>query len=506
MTAPSRVPPQALLALMFAVAVAFYWCGLGPGDELHYLEAALRWQEGAWLGDTHWALRHLFVLPTAAFFKLFGFGEFTATLTNILYAAMTVALTWTFGRRWLGEREALIAAALIATSAFFVARPIELDVYGAEAFFAALSCWLFIAARDSAQRSAFLVAAGVAAGLAWTVREQAVYLIAAFAALLLHERRRVILSTVLVSAGFAAVIALELVLYAVAAGDPLHRYRIDLGHRDIGVNTYMTPERAKLSARAARLARYLVTTPAVTPMLILAAAGAAYLRRTRALAPNTPQTALLVFSTVAGISAIVVPIAFNLSALRYMPMIGYAAFLIVAAAIARLYALGRPRAAAAAILAVIGINLAAADFTRDGDYAEARALAHLAKSSAEPIYADPLSVSRARYQLRLAGWQAADSSEKVRNAREAAAGALLFKTERLKAPEEPVCIVSAFTARKTGWTHSVLRETGLAKLLGPRAEAIAARPAPVLLIRLLNEAAPVDPISRKPCLESATQP
>lgn len=504
MTAPRRVLAPASLALVFAVAVAFYWCGLGPGDEVHYLEAALRWQQGAWLGDTHWALRHLFVLPMAAFFKLFGPSELTATLPNVLYAAMTVALTWIFGRRWLGEREAFIAAALIATSAFFVARPIELDVYGAEAFFAALSCWLFIAARDSARRLAFLVAAGVAAGLAWTVREQAIYLIAAFGALLLRDRRQIILSTALVTAGFAAVIALELVLYAVAAGDPLHRYRIDLSHRDIGVNAYMTPERSKLSARAARLARYLVTTPAVTPMLILAAAGAAYLWRTRALAPNATQTALLVFTAVAGISAIVAPIAFNLSALRYMPMIGYAAFLIVAAAIAQLYALGRPRAAAAAILAVIGINLAAADFTRDGDYAEARALAHLAKSSAEPIYADPLSVSRARYQLRLAGWQAAASSEKVRNALESGAGSLVFRTQRLRMMEGPVCIVSVSKVRTTGWTHRILRETGLATLLGPRAEAIAATPAPVLLIRLLDAPAPVDPVSGRPCLETAT--
>ncbi len=498
MTARSQVAAPAALAVIFIVSVALYWYGLGPGDAEHYMEAALRWQDGPWLGENHWSLRHLFVLPMAASFKLFGTSEAAAMIPNILYAAMTVAITWTFGRRHLGDHAAFLAAALMATSAFFVARPLELDVYGAEAFFAALSCWLFITARRSARRGLILIAAGACAGLAWTVREQSAYLVVAFGLLLLLERKQPLQSITFVGAGFAAVIAAELLLYTIAAGDPLYRYRIDLGHRDIGVNAQMTAEQARLPARAARLARYLATTPATTPMLLLAAGASYYLHRTRALSPSAGRSAIVVFSAVGVISALVASIAFNVSATRYFPLLTYAAFLIVAVAIVQIFMRGRPRAAVAVAASVLAVNVAAADFTRDGDYAEARALADIAMVSAEPIFADPLSVHRARYQLRLKGWTMAAASARVRNARDAAAGDLIFKTDRLN-PSEPNCVIRQMDLRKTGWTHFVLRESGAAKLLGARVEEIVAPPQPAYLLRLLKTPASGGPASGAPC-------
>lgn len=488
----------ALLVAIFAASVVFYWYGVGPGDAERYIEAALRWQDGPWLGDTHWALRHFFVLPMAASFQLLGTSEFAAILPNILFAASTIALTWIFGRRYLGEREALVAAALIAASAFFVARPLELDVYGAEAFFAAFAVWVFIAARDGRARN--FAAAGIIAGLAWTVREQSIYLIAAFGVLILKDRPDPLRAIAFLAVGFGAVIAAELVFYAVAAADPLYRYRIDLSHRDIGVNIAMTPERARIDARAGRLFTYLATTAATTPMLVFGAASLFYLRRSRAQSHAKAIGSLRIFAVAAVLSAIIASLAFNLSATRYYPLLTYAAFLMIAVAIVRLHGNGRPRAALAAILAVVAVNIAAADFTRDGDYDEARVLAAIARSASEPIFSDSLTVNRTRYQLRLAGWTAAAASRSIQNERFANAQSLLFKTSRFEAPDGPVCIIDRIDARKNGWTHALLRNSGLASFLGARAEKIVARPAPALLLRGLEKPAPVDSISGKPCI------
>ncbi|MGE0408985.1 MAG: glycosyltransferase family 39 protein, partial [Amphiplicatus sp.] len=137
--------PGAAVAALFAIAVVCFWSGLGPHDGIAYVNAALAWSEnGPVLGETHWALRHLFVLPMAAGFRFFGASEFTAILPNILYAAGLVAITYIYARRCLGAGAGFAAAAFVATSAFFVGLALEVYIFGPEIFFGALAAWLFI--------------------------------------------------------------------------------------------------------------------------------------------------------------------------------------------------------------------------------------------------------------------------------------------------------------------------------------------------------------------------
>jgi hypothetical protein len=496
-----RYLAPAALGATFLAAVAAYWCGLGPGDAERYIEPALRWGDGAYLGDTHWALRHLFVLPMAASIAALGPSELTATLPNVIYAALTVAVSWIFTRRYLGAIAALIVSALIATSAFFVARPLELDVYGAEAFFAVLAVWIFVAAGEAPKSGKFLAAAGFVAGLGWTVREQSSLLLAAFALLILVERRDILRSLALIAAGFATVIAVEMAVYALAASDPFYRYKIDLGHREIGVNGALTPERAQLTSRIARGARYLVTTPATTPMLLLAAAGSAYLWQTKALDVASGKT-MRAFGVAALVSAILTPIVFNISATRYYPILTYAAFLIVGVAIATIWRRGRRGWAVAATSAVMLVNLAATDFNRDGQYAEARDIAALAMAGSEPVFADSLNVNRARFQLRLRGWTEERAAAAVRNIREIETGSLVYRSQRAKIEDKPSCVLKFFSPRRLGLTHALIRETGISRLVGGDLERRTASPPPVPLIRILSEPGDVDPVSGKPCLQA----
>ena len=492
----------ALLAAIFIGAVGLYWNGIGPGDAERYLRAALRWQEGAWLGDTHWALRHLFVLPMAASFAVFGASETAALLPNLLYLALTIGVTFRFGLRLLGARDSFIAAALIATSAFFAARPLELDVYGAETFFAALAMWLFIAAGDSGARARMIFAAGAAAGLASTIREQSAYLLAVFALLIALERRDAARSLALVCAGFGAVIAIELAIYAYAAGDPLYRYRIDLGHRSLGVNEVLTAQDASLAGRASRAATALVTTPATTPILFLAALSALYLRLTRVSLSEKARRAVIGFLAAAMLSAIVTPLVFNITSTRYYPLLTYAAFLVIAMAIGAAWSRRKGFAVAGAALVVI-VNAAAADFVRDNRYAEARFVAALAIASTEPVYADSLTVNRARYQLMLKGWPPAKAAGAVLNKRSLQAGGLLFAPDAAPAAGEFWCVLERRQLRRNGWTHWLLRETGIARIFGDDLEARVARPGPSVLVRVLNASADAKPPAGDVCLPPA---
>lgn len=496
-----RFLAPAAIAAVFAVFVLTYWCGIGPGDAERYLKPALRWREGAFLGDTHWALRHLFVMPIAASFAAFGPSELAATLPNLVYAALTVAVSWMFARRFLGAGAAFVASALIASSAFFVARPLELDVYGAEAFFAVSAVWLFVAAGASKERDKYLVAAGLAAGLGWTVREQSSLLMAAFGVLIVLERREVVRSLVLVVAGFAAVLAVEMLVYAIAASDAFYRYKIDLGHREIGVNDAMTVERARLTARIARGATYLITTPATTPMLLFAAAGGWYLWRVKALTGAASQS-MKAFGAAAILSAALSPVVFNLSATRYYPILTYTAFLIVGAAVAALWSRGGRRRAVAAASAVLLFNIAATDFSREGQYAEAKRVALLALSGEGPLFTDALNVNRARFQLRMRGWSEERASAAVRNIRDVKSGALVFKTDRVKIDDGRACVLKAFADRKLGFTHAFLRETGISTLIGGDLERRTAPPQPALLLRVLVEPGDIDPATGKPCLKA----
>lgn len=490
---------SAVLALAFIIAAAYYWSGLGPGDAERYLRAALLWQDGPWLGDTHWALRHLFVLPMAASFAAFGASETAAILPNFLYAALTVAVTWTFGRRFLGTRDGFIASMLVATSAFFVARPLELDVYGAEAFFAALAMWLFIAANESRSRGITLLAAGIAAGLAWTVREQSAYLIVVFALLIALERREVLRSLVLVGGGFSVVIALELAIYALAAGDPFYRYGIDLGHREIGVNAALSPEDAGLTGRIRRAAISLATTPATTPLLALAAVGAMFFRASRTTFSPQAESALKAFMAAAIVSAVLTPLAFNITSTRYYPLLTYAAILIIAAALGALWT-KRRRLAIVGGIAIVVMNAGAADFVRDNQYAEARFLATQAMLLSEPVYADSLTVNRARYQLMLRGWPGDRAAGAVRNVRNLPEGGLYFRTAGAGAFDERWCVVEFHQLRRSGWTHVLLRDSGVSRLFGAALDARVASPAPATLVRALSAPATRDPVSGKPCL------
>lgn len=492
-----------LIAALFIISVAAYWHGFGPGDPERYVRAALLWVEkGFYLGDTHWALRHPFVLPIAASFALIGVSEFAATLPNIVYAGALTAMTFFFMRRYVGRAEGAIGAAFIATSAFFVARPIELEAYGAEIFFDALACWLFVAAWIERRRYALLFAAGVAAGFAWAIREQTVYLMMVFGLLVLWSRKDIWRSGLALVVGFGSIIALEWAFYAIAAGDPFYRYKIDVNHRYIGQVITFTAEESKLANKIVRPIIDLLVAPNTTPFLVLALLAA--LRPGWRAAIETPsrRRTFLVFVAISAAAVPVCAYGFDLSLPRYYPILTYAIFLSLAlstAAAARRY--GVPVGAALAA-AIIFLNAAAADFSRYQEYSEARFLAEEAAQYDEPIETDALTASRTRYQMVLRGVPLDEASRRILMTQTPTVGSLYFKSHLAAGGGPNWCRLRIVDIRPKNWTHALIRMSGLDRIAGAKVRSVTARPAPVEIVRVLASPSDVDPKTGAPCRAS----
>jgi len=490
---PGRVArsvfPAAAVAVAFLASLVLFIRGVGPADAEHYIAAALVWKEnGPFLGDTHWALRHLFVLPMAAAFALFGPSEFTAAIPNILYAAGLVAVTFIFGRRYLGREAGFAAAALVALSAFLVQMQFEVRIDGAELFYSALAAWFFIAGLQgeggAARRAVFL--AGVCAGGAWLCRESALHLPIAFGLVALWRLKRPLTTLALLGGGFGAVIAGEALFYAVAAGDPFYRYAVDFGHGGAkSVADIVAPAFANIAKPVYNLLNY----PVATPFILLG--GLAWLAPgfRASFAEGSRRDTLAVFAVTSLLGFALSSYGLKLNQPHYFPIVVYAAFLSLAAFGAHLFQTGRRRLGAAFVLAIVVLNAAGADFRSYDEYAEARHLAAIAQHADEPISTDLITATRARMDLRLRGATQSEAEARIRPIPkgQSGCGLIYVATPRGSRPAiEPSPawrLEHTQKVRSDRWTHFLLRQVGAERSPSPRLREIVAGAEPVALYR-----------------------
>jgi hypothetical protein len=215
----------AVVAAVFAVLVAGSFVGFIESDDLEYALNAIAWLDSPpHLGESHWGLRHLIVLPIAASFAVLGRGEVGLLAPTVLYSAAIVALMGLCVARVAGVVAGVLAALLV------VSLPVVLTgasmVYSdtTETFFVLASVWAYWFATRSGNPWLF-VASGVLAGGAFITRETTVALLGLYAVLFLMAPRR-IMDFVRMGAGFLAVAGLDTALLWAASGDPLWRLSV----------------------------------------------------------------------------------------------------------------------------------------------------------------------------------------------------------------------------------------------------------------------------------------
>jgi 4-amino-4-deoxy-L-arabinose transferase-like glycosyltransferase len=249
------VPPALVLAWSVAM-VWFAWVGFISSDDFFYAVGAEGWlRQFPYLGETHWELRHPFVLSMAASFALFGKGEYPMVLVTTAYHLAMIALVYVMVSRLFAVREGMAAGFLLGATPLMMVWATIANEDIPEAFFILLSFWLFFSARSVDHPARRLFLAGLAAGLAWLCKETAVGLLLFFGICFLVGYRYPRRLYWIMAAGFALFWLGEWIFYWHQTGDFLYRIRLDLdqgssrhvmpvkipGTGNVEVNTWLNP-------------------------------------------------------------------------------------------------------------------------------------------------------------------------------------------------------------------------------------------------------------------------
>ena len=206
----------------------------GGRDDTRYLEAARCWVEAGrvCLPHDHWTTRWPAIAPLASAVSLGGLNRTAVGLGTLPSFVLAVALVGWLGRLWFSRKAGLLAAALFAAVpavSVHALRP-NVDMIELAGQLAALGLGT-LAVRE--RSIGFAIAAGVCAGLAVAARDTSFLFagIGVVAWFLFAPGARKLIPWAIV--GFAGVIGIEMLAYALAAGDPLLRFNLALAHGSV---------------------------------------------------------------------------------------------------------------------------------------------------------------------------------------------------------------------------------------------------------------------------------
>lgn len=219
------------------------------GDDARYHEAALCWVDSGaiCMPQDHWSSRWPVIAPLAAGIALLGDMRAAMAIGPIIYWTLALLLVGALGRHWISRDAGRIGVAIMAATPILTSQALQPTADVVEFTFQ-LAALLAATNAYRLQSGRWAVAAGIAAGLAFEVRETSALFIAvgALAWLMLDSGRRKIL--LLAIPALVATIGIEMLVYWVTSGDPLRRYGLAFGHVAIatselpaGFDTHQSP-------------------------------------------------------------------------------------------------------------------------------------------------------------------------------------------------------------------------------------------------------------------------
>ena len=211
------------------------------GDDGRYHEAALCWVEsgGVCMPQNHWSSRWPVIAPLAAGIALLGDTRAAMAIGPLMYWAMSLLLVGALGTQWLSKDAGRIGAAIMAMTPILTSQALQPTADVAEFTFQ-LAALLAATKAYRLQSARWALAAGIAAGVAFEVRETSAIFIAvsALAWLTLDRGHRKVL--LLAVPALVATIGAEMLVYWFTTGDPLRRYGLAFGH--VAIATSELPE------------------------------------------------------------------------------------------------------------------------------------------------------------------------------------------------------------------------------------------------------------------------
>jgi 4-amino-4-deoxy-L-arabinose transferase-like glycosyltransferase len=404
----------AALALAAAL-VALNWVGYDGADDRSYALGAEAWlRHFPAVGADHWATRHTVVLPVALSLAIFGRHEFALAVPSVLYFFGFLFVNHHYASRFLGARAGTMLTMLLAVTPAFVVQASYINIDIAEAFFASLSFWLFIAGTEEG-RASRLFWSGAAAGLSFLTRETSAVLPLFFAVCFLLDKAPARRNYLYLALGFIAPIGLEMIYFGVTTGDLLHRYRMD-AHHDTVSRAQELKHTANTGAALDRQGNLSVSVWA-DPFLMLFASqkfgllfwlaipAAVWAFRTRALAAVESlvvrRAARLMLLWIAFLS-LAFPILYLVP--RYYIVAAWAGVLLIAYTADVLLPGARRRAVIAAIAALVAVNaLSLYVENTNPRFAERALVGWLRQNPGTVVRVDPDMARRSDILLSFAG-------------------------------------------------------------------------------------------------------
>jgi len=228
-------PWVAAIAAAFALILVVNPVGFvgGGWDDWHYLDAARCWvRDGPCLPANHWQGRWPIIAPLAVAISALGESRWVVGLPSLLYSLGCLALLAWVTNRLAGRPVGYVAALLLLVTPAFAVGLLDPSVEAAELFFLlAAACLFALFAKNRAP--ILLFAAGLCLSLAFQVRETsaAAMPIALIVTWRLAGADRA--SWIAIFAGLLLPVAVELLVFWSAAGDPLWRRQLSVAHTHI---------------------------------------------------------------------------------------------------------------------------------------------------------------------------------------------------------------------------------------------------------------------------------
>lgn len=214
-----------------ATLVALSWVGYVGSDDQSYARGALGWLNGfPYVGENHWQLRHPLVIPVAVSLAVFGYREISLGIPSAIFFLLFLGVNYYYLQRFFGARLGLLASLFLATTPLFVVYATFAQTVTVEVLLLSASFWFFYSATQGQRPAWSMLAAGVALGLGFLIRETAIVLVMFYGILFVlgfGQRRR---DYWLLALGFVLIVGMEMVYLGAFTGDPLYRYKIDWTH------------------------------------------------------------------------------------------------------------------------------------------------------------------------------------------------------------------------------------------------------------------------------------
>lgn len=231
-----RQPPYAnviLLGLIVLLALALrvgWYTGPIGSDDNSYCIGAYETYDGAYHpADNYWKTRYGMLLPMAAFYTVFGPGEFSGALWPMLCSLGAVIVCFLLGKSFIDEQTGLLAALLLA---FY---PLDIHYSGLIlpdvplSFLMAASVLVFLHANRSEKHASLLFfVSGLLLAVAYSCRSMAVILLPFFLVYIVFFERKFRWSYTLFAAGFLVVILSECAYFLSEGLSPLHNFNLNI--------------------------------------------------------------------------------------------------------------------------------------------------------------------------------------------------------------------------------------------------------------------------------------